>query len=307
MLDGTVVNVALPAIGEDFGAGVAGLQWVVTAYLLTLASLILLGGSLGDRFGRRRVFRIGVVWFTVASVGCAVAPSLGVLVAARAIQGVGGALLVPGSLAMIEATFHPDDRGRAIGAWSGLGGVASALGPFLGGYLVTAASWRLVFLINLPLAAAVLVAVRHVPESRNPAARQAHRRPRRDRRRDRAGRVDLRPDRSRERGHTGGDRDRPGRRRRARRLRRDRTLHGRPDAAARPLLLPPVHGGQHRDGPRLRRARRRVLPAHRRPAAGARLLAAGGWRLAVPGDGDHARCSRPAPARWRPASDRACR
>jgi EmrB/QacA subfamily drug resistance transporter len=172
MLDGTVVNVALPAIGEDFGAGVAGLQWVVTAYLLTLASLILLGGSLGDRFGRRKVFTIGVVWFTIASVGCAAAPTLGVLVAARAIQGVGGALLVPGSLAMIEATFHPDDRGRAIGAWSGLGGAASAVGPFLGGYLVMAASWRLVFLINLPLAAAVLVAARHVPESHNPVAGQ---------------------------------------------------------------------------------------------------------------------------------------
>jgi EmrB/QacA subfamily drug resistance transporter len=172
MLDGTVVNVALPAIGEDFGAGVAGLQWVVTAYLLTLASLILLGGSLGDRFGRRRVFSIGVVWFTIASVGCAAAPTLGVLIAARAVQGVGGALLVPGSLAIIEASFHPDDRGRAIGAWSGLGGAASAIGPFLGGYLVTAASWRLVFLINVPLAAGVLVAARHVPESRNPEAGQ---------------------------------------------------------------------------------------------------------------------------------------
>jgi EmrB/QacA subfamily drug resistance transporter len=169
-LDGTVVNVALPRIGEDFDAGVAGLQWVVTAYLLTLASLILLGGSLGDRFGRRRVFRIGVVWFTLASVGCAAAPGLGALIAARAVQGAGGALLVPGSLAIIEATFHPDDRGRAIGAWSGLGGAATAIGPFLGGWLVTAASWRLVFLINVPLAAAVLVAARHVPESRNPGA-----------------------------------------------------------------------------------------------------------------------------------------
>jgi EmrB/QacA subfamily drug resistance transporter len=167
-LDSTVVNVALPAIGKDLGAGVSGLQWVVTAYLITLSSLILIGGSLGDLFGRRRVFIIGVVWFSVASLLSAVAPNLGFLIAARALQGVGGALLTPGSLALIEASFVAEDRSQAIGAWSGLGGVATAIGPFVGGWLVSAVSWRLIFLLNLPLAAVVLVASRHVPESTDP-------------------------------------------------------------------------------------------------------------------------------------------
>lgn len=168
-LDATVVNVALPAIAKDFNSGVAGLQWVVTAYLLTLASLILLGGSLGDRYGRRRVFSIGVIWFMAASFLSGVAPNLNLLIAARAFQGIGGALLTPGSLAIIEASFDPEDRSRAIGAWSGLGGIATAIGPFAGGYLISAVSWRLIFLLNLPLAAIVLVAVRRVPESRNPS------------------------------------------------------------------------------------------------------------------------------------------
>ena len=170
-IDATVVNVALPAIGEDLDAGFATLQWVVTAYALTLASLILLGGVLGDRFGRRRVFVVGVVWFAVASLLCGLAPSAGLLVAARALQGVGGALLTPGSLAMLQASFTGEDRGRAIGAWSGLGGVATAAGPFVGGWLVDVASWRWVFLVNAPLAALVVwIAWRHVPESRDPAA-----------------------------------------------------------------------------------------------------------------------------------------
>jgi EmrB/QacA subfamily drug resistance transporter len=168
MLDGTVVNVALPRMGADLGADFAGLQWVVTGYTLTLASFILLGGALGDRYGRRRVFSIGIAWFAVASALCAVAPSLGWLIAGRMLQGVGGALLAPGSLAIISATFDPDDRGRAVGAWSGLGGVTTAVGPFLGGWLVEAASWRWIFLLNLPLAAAViLITARHVPESRD--------------------------------------------------------------------------------------------------------------------------------------------
>jgi EmrB/QacA subfamily drug resistance transporter len=167
-LDATVVNVALPAIGKTFDTQVAGLQWVMTAYLITLAALILIGGSLGDIFGRRRVFVIGAVWFSAASVLCAVAPSLNVLIAARALQGVGGALLVPGSLAIIEASFVAEDRGRAIGAWSGLGGVATAIGPLVGGWLITAVSWRLIFVLNLPLAVLVLVASRHVPESHDP-------------------------------------------------------------------------------------------------------------------------------------------
>jgi EmrB/QacA subfamily drug resistance transporter len=167
-LDGTVVNVALPAISEDLGASVSGLQWVVNAYLVTLSALLLLGGSLGDRYGHRAVYVAGAAVFTGASLLCGLAPSTELLIGARALQGVGGALLVPGSLAIIAATFHPDDRGRAIGAWSGLAGVASSIGPFLGGWLIDAVSWRLVFLINIPLAAAtILIAVRHVPETRS--------------------------------------------------------------------------------------------------------------------------------------------
>lgn len=170
-LDATVVNIALPRIGTDLAADAAGLQWTVNGYTLSLASLILLGGSLGDRYGRRRIFIIGVIWFAVASLLCGLTPNVEMLIAARVLQGVGGALLTPGSLAILEASFHPDDRAKAIGAWSGLGGVAGALGPFLGGWLVQAATWRLVFLINVPLAVLVAaVAARHVPESSNPAA-----------------------------------------------------------------------------------------------------------------------------------------
>ncbi len=169
-LDGTVVNVALPDIGRDLGASTSALQWILNGYLLTLASLILLGGALGDRHGRRRIFVLGVGVFTAASLACALAPSAGFLVAARLVQGIGGALLTPGSLAMIESTFRPADRARAIGAWSGLGGVATALGPLLGGYLVEAVSWRAIFLINLPLGLLVVaMAGRHVPETRDPS------------------------------------------------------------------------------------------------------------------------------------------
>jgi EmrB/QacA subfamily drug resistance transporter len=169
-LDATVVNVALPAIGKDLGAAVSGLQWVLTGYLITLAALILLGGSLGDIFGRRRIFQIGVIWFAVASVVCGIAPNLPLLIVARGFQGVGGALLTPGSLAIIEASFAPDDRGRAIGAWSGMGGIATAIGPFAGGWLVSSVSWRLIFFLNIPLAAAVMWASRKVPESVDPMA-----------------------------------------------------------------------------------------------------------------------------------------
>lgn len=169
-IDATAVNVATPAIGADFDAGLSSLQWTINAYTLALAGLLLLGGSLGDRFGRRRVFVIGVIWFAAASLLCAIAPSVEALIAARALQGVGGALLTPGSLAIIQTSFHRDDRGAAIGAWSGLGGVAIAIGPLLGGYLVDAVSWRLIFLLNLPVAAAVIVVtLRHVPETRDPA------------------------------------------------------------------------------------------------------------------------------------------
>jgi EmrB/QacA subfamily drug resistance transporter len=167
-LDGTVVNVALPQMGRELGASASSLQWILNGYLLTLASLILLGGSLGDRLGRRRVFVLGVGVFTVASLLCALAPSAELLVVARMLQGVGGALLTPGSLAMIEASFRPRDRARAIGAWSGLAGVTTALGPMLGGYLVEAVSWRAIFLINVPIGAFVMaMAARHVPETRD--------------------------------------------------------------------------------------------------------------------------------------------
>ncbi len=170
MLDATIVNVALPRIGREFGSSVAGLQWTVNAYTLTLAGLILLGGSLGDRYGRRRVFMIGVVWFALASALCGLAPDIVVLIGARALQGIGGALLTPGALAIIQTSFAPEDRSRAVGAWSGLGGVAGAVGPFVGGWLIAAAGWRWAFLLNLPLAAVVLlVAARHVPESRDGA------------------------------------------------------------------------------------------------------------------------------------------
>jgi EmrB/QacA subfamily drug resistance transporter len=170
-LDGTVVNVALPDIGRDFNASTSALQWILNGYLLTLASLILLGGSLGDRYGRRRIFVFGVGLFTVASLLCAIAPNAEVLIAARMLQGIGGALLTPGSLAIIEASFRPGDRARAIGAWSGLGGVATAFGPLLGGYLIGAISWRAIFVINLPIGIFVAwAATRHVPESRDPNA-----------------------------------------------------------------------------------------------------------------------------------------
>ncbi|HEX6787514.1 MAG TPA: MFS transporter [Acidimicrobiales bacterium] len=170
-LDATVVNAALPAISADLGASLTDLQWVVTAYLLTLGSLLVLGGSLGDLFGRRRVFVIGLTGFALTSALCAVAPTANLLIAARLLQGVAAALLVPGSLAMISTSFHPDDRARAIGTWSGLGAIMTALGPFVGGWLIDSVSWRLVFLINLPLSAVgVAIALRHVPETRDDAA-----------------------------------------------------------------------------------------------------------------------------------------
>jgi EmrB/QacA subfamily drug resistance transporter len=171
LLDATVVNIALPVLGRQFDASLAGLQWTVNAYTLTLAGLILLGGALGDRFGRRRIFLVGVIWFAVASALCGLALSIELLIAARALQGIGGALLTPGSLALIQASFSPRERAKAVGAWSGLGGVAGAVGPFLGGWLIDL-DWRLIFFINLPLALIViLVSVRHVPESSGVGAR----------------------------------------------------------------------------------------------------------------------------------------
>ncbi|QWF77622.1 MFS transporter [Amycolatopsis sp. CA-230715] len=165
LLEATVVNVALPALQRDFTASLASLQWTVNAFTLTLSALILLGGGLGDRFGRRRIYLAGTVWFACASLLCGLAPTPEWLIAARALQGIGGALVVPGSLALIQDTFHPDDRNRALGWWSGLSGAAGALGPLLGGGLVDTAGWRWVFLINVPIAAAlVVVLVARVPE-----------------------------------------------------------------------------------------------------------------------------------------------
>jgi EmrB/QacA subfamily drug resistance transporter len=171
-IDGTVVNVALPVLQEQLGATVTEAQWIVESYALLLAALILVGGSLGDRYGRRRVFSIGVAVFAAASAWCGLAPGVGQLIVARAVQGVGAALLVPGSLALISATFSREQRGRAIGTWSGFTAIAAGAGPVLGGWLVENVSWRWIFFINLPLAAVVLaIAWWRVPESRDESER----------------------------------------------------------------------------------------------------------------------------------------
>lgn len=172
MLTATVVNVALPSIASELGASSAEQQWVVNAYLLVIASLILIGGSLGDRYGRVRVYRIGVIWFAAASLVAAVAPTIEVLIGARLLMGIGGAMLTPGSLAIIEATLVKRDRGKGVGLWSGLTGIAAAVGPLVGGALIEL-SWRWVFLINLPVALAVILLTPRVPESRDESALEA--------------------------------------------------------------------------------------------------------------------------------------
>lgn len=159
-LDATIINIAVPRIGTDLNAELSALQWVVNAYLLALGSLVLVGGALGDLLGRRRIFSIGMWGFAVASLLCAIAWSPGALIAARGLQGVFAALLTPASLAILSSSFQPSDRGRAIGAWTGLSGVAMAIGPFIGGWLIDVASWRWIFLMNLPLLAAALVICR---------------------------------------------------------------------------------------------------------------------------------------------------
>jgi EmrB/QacA subfamily drug resistance transporter len=170
-IDGTVVSVALPVLQQDLGATVSGAQWIVEAYALFLSSLVLVGGSLADRFGRRKIFAIGAAAFAAASLACGLAPDTRWIIVARAAQGVGAALLVPSSLAMLGAAFAPDERGRAVGTWSALTSTAGAVGPALGGWLVQAISWRAVFLLNLPIAAAVLwIAARKVPETRSPSS-----------------------------------------------------------------------------------------------------------------------------------------
>ena len=170
-LDSTVVNVALPAIADGLDSDLAGQQWVVESYMLTLVSLLLVGGSLGDQFGRRRVFVVGLVAFGVTSVLCAVAPSVETLIAARALQGVAGALLVPGSLAIVAATFEGAERGRAVGTWTAWTGIATVLGPAGGGALIEALSWRAIFWVNIPLIAFTIALTMHaVRESRDPDA-----------------------------------------------------------------------------------------------------------------------------------------
>jgi len=172
-VDATAVNVALPAIDADLHTGFAGLQWILNGYLLALASLVLPGGSLGDRYGRRRVFLAGLIGFAAASLLCGLAPTAGVLIGARVLQGAAAALLVPASLAMVQGAFEPDDRSEAIGAWSGLSGLSTIVGPLLGGWLVDTISWRLVFLINPLLAlAAGVMAWRWMPESKDESARR---------------------------------------------------------------------------------------------------------------------------------------
>lgn len=171
LLDATVVGIALPTMGRDLHTGLGPLQWVVTGYTLTLSALLLLGGSLGDRRGRRRIYVIGVAWFAIASAACGLAPNAPALIATRVLQGVGAALLTPGSLAILQSSFAPADRPRAIGTWSGWSGIASAAGPLVGGYLLSVGSWRLIFFINVPLAVVTIgVSLRSVPESRDPSA-----------------------------------------------------------------------------------------------------------------------------------------
>lgn len=168
LLDGTIVGIALPTIGRDLDASLSGLQWINNGYVLTLAALILVGGGLGDRWGRRRVYLIGMVWFALASLGCALAQSTEVLVAARMLQGVGAALLTPGGLAIIQSSFHPRDRPWAIGTWAGVSGIATAIGPFLGGWILDHLTWHWIFAVNVPLCALVIaLSLAVVPESRD--------------------------------------------------------------------------------------------------------------------------------------------
>ena len=170
-IDGSVVTIALPVLQAELGAGLAALQWVVNGYTLFLGALIMIGGAAGDRFGRRRLFLIGTVAFALASAACALAPGAGTLIAARMAQGIGAALMVPQSLAIISASFPPDLRGRAIGTWAGASAITTALGPAVGGFLIDSFGWRAAFWINLPLSLAVVAIARaHVPESRAPAA-----------------------------------------------------------------------------------------------------------------------------------------
>jgi EmrB/QacA subfamily drug resistance transporter len=172
-IDGTVINVALPALQKSLNATITDVQWVIEAYALFLGALILIGGSLGDQFGRKRIFLIGVIWFTAASIWCGVAPSSLILIVGRALQGIGAAFLVPGSLAIISATYEGAERGRAIGTWSGFSAITTAVGPVLGGWLIENLSWRAAFFINVPLAVIVVwISLRYMEESSDPSRTQ---------------------------------------------------------------------------------------------------------------------------------------
>ena len=167
-IDGSVTNVALPAIGKDLGGNAAGLSWIINAYLLPLSALLMLGGAVGDHYGRRRMLIVGILLFALASVGCALAPNLTILLASRAIQGVGAAILMPNSLGILGSSFEGEARGRAVGTWAAAGAIASAIGPPLGGWLIDTAGWRTIFYLNVPVgAAAIFVALRYVAESAN--------------------------------------------------------------------------------------------------------------------------------------------
>src|SRR5438045_8135065 len=169
-IDMTVVNVALPALQNELGATITDVQWVVEAYALFLGALILVGGSLSDQFGRKRVFLVGVIWFTAASVCCGVATTPQSLIVGRALQGIGAAFVVPGSLAIISATYDGAERGRAIGTWSGFSAITTAIGPVVGGWMIEHVSWRSAFFINVPLAVVVvLLSLRYLDESRDPS------------------------------------------------------------------------------------------------------------------------------------------
>ena len=193
-LDGSVINVALPRIQSDLNVPLSGLQWIIDSYALFLAALLLVGGAVGDAYGRKRAFLIGLSVFTMSSVACGLAPNADVLIAARAVQGIGGAFLVPGSLAMIKATIAPEDAGRAIGLWAGLSGATTAFGPVVGGYFVGSVSWRLIFFINVPLALLTIYAtVVHVPETRDTKSIKTPRLAGRGCDGHRIGRRDLRP------------------------------------------------------------------------------------------------------------------
>ena len=316
-LEGSVVNVALPAIARDFGLGVEGLQWVVNGYLLTLSALMLLGGTLGDRFPRSRVFAVGCVAFAAASVGCALAPSLPVLVALRLLQGMAGSLLVPNSLAMLETSFRGEERGAAIGQWAAWSAVSTALGPLAGGWLVDAGSWRWVFASVVPFAlGAAWIALRQAPAGEARSASAA------------AGRVDYTGAALVTLGLAGvvgalivgptrgfgrpsvlaagiGGVLLPGR------VRAGRAAAGparrASAAAARGVPLAPVHRGERHDAAGLRRAQRPPLPAHAPAPGKPRLQRADRGGGTPAGERGHAGAVPRRPGAWPPGSARGSR